>query len=205
MFTETQEKLAAALVDGAAIKFGQFRLKLHEEHPDAPLSPIYVDLRILRSLPDAMDLAVAVYRELTNGLRFDVYADIPTAATPFAALLSHETRRPMISPRMDKKGHGSGSPIDGIWKPGQTALVMDDLITKADSKLEAIRFLENNGLRVKDVVVLIDREQGGPDQLQKQGYKCHCAYRLKELLKFCADSGKISHADYERTMKYLST
>lgn len=205
MLTDKKKKLALQLFDIGAIKFGAFRLKLHEIKPDAPLSPIYIDLRILRSFPDIMDSAIEVYRELTSILRFDVYADIPTAATPIVGVLSHATRVPMVSPRMEEKGHGIRRPIDGTFTEGQVALLIDDLITKADSKLGAISVLEENGLKVHDVVVLVDREQGGVEELRKRGYACHTAFKLKELLKFYMDSGKISQEQYYRTVDYLES
>ena len=203
MLTEAKKALALGLFDIGAIRFGQFRLKLHEKNPNAPLSPIYIDLRILRSFPDVMDSAIKVYTELTSGLKFDCYADVPTAATPIVAILSHNTRIPMISPRKDEKKHGIKRPIDGTFREGQVALLVDDLITLADSKLEAISALEENGLKVHDVVVLVDREQGGVRELKKRGYSCHVAFKLKELLKFYLEMAKITRDQYERTITYL--
>ena len=205
MLTDKGKTLATALLDIGAIQFGEFKLKLHEKRPDAPLSPIYIDLRILRSFPDIMDSAVAVYKELISGLEFDLYADVPTAATPLAVLLSHETRIPLISLRKEEKGHGTGRPIDGVFKPGQTALLIDDLITLADSKIEAISALESNDLRVRDVVVLVDREQGGVQELKRRGYACHVAFGLKELLHFYRDRSRISEEQHDQTIRYLES
>jgi len=203
VLTEAKTRLALGLFEIGAIKFGEFRLKLHEKNPQAPLSPIYIDLRTLRSFPDVMDLAVDVYKELTHGLKFDLYADVPTAATPIVAILSHKTRIPMISPRKEEKKHGIKRPIDGVYKEGQVALLIDDLITSADSKIETISVLEENNIVVRDVVVLLDREQGGVEELRKRGYFCHTALKLKELLKLYVDSNKISQEQYSRTITYL--
>jgi len=205
MLTEAKKSLALKLFDIGAIKFGAFRLKFHEKKPDAPLSPIYIDLRVLRSFPTVMDWAIKVYKELVAGLKFDVYADVPTAATPIVAVLSYETKTPMISPRKEEKDHGIKHPIDGAFKDGQIALLVDDLITKADSKLETISALEENGLKVQDVVVLVDREQGGVQELEKRGYACHIGFKLKELLKLYLESGKISRQQYEQTVTYLDS
>jgi len=205
MLTEAREKLALELFDIGAIKFGAFKLKLHEKNPEAPLSPIYVDLRILRSFPKVMDYAIEVYRELISGLKFDVYADVPTAATPIVAILSYQTKVPMISPRKEEKAHGIKRPIDGVFQKGQVALLIDDLITKADSKLEAISILEENNLKVLDVAVLIDREQGGVEELKKRGYTPHVAFKLKELLQFYLDSAKITRDQFERTISYIGS
>lgn len=203
MISDQKLKLASQLLNIGAIKFGNFRLKLHEKNPDAPLSPIYIDLRLLRSFPEVIDSAVDVYRDLSNDFVFDVYADVPTAATPIVAILSHVTRIPMISPRKDEKRHGTTAPIDGIFAPGQRVLLIDDLITNAGSKLETISVLEDNRLIVSGVVVLIDREQGGVPQLERNGYSCRAAFRLTELLEFYSRTGLISQDDYRRTMDYL--
>jgi orotate phosphoribosyltransferase len=197
------ERLAQALVTAGAIQFGAFRLKLHEERPDAPLSPIYIDLRLLRSHPDQMDVAVAAYRALLHECAFDLLADVPMAATPFVAIISHLTRVPMITPRQPKT-HGSGASIDGVYQPGQTAVVIDDLVTGADSKLEAIRVLEAGGLRVRDVVVLVDREQGGREQLAQAGYTLHAAVRFSDLLDIYRRSGVIDDETFARIADYMT-
>ena len=196
------EGLARAIFAAGAIQFGAFRLKLHEERPDAPLSPVYVNLRLLRSHPDQMDVAVAAYRALLSRCTFDVLADVPLAATPFVSILSHQTRIPQITPR-EKKTHGSGASIDGVYQAGQTAVVIDDLVTKADSKLEAIRVLEAEGLRVRDVLVLVDREQGGADGLAAAGYTLHAAVRFSELLDIYRRTGLIDETAHARVVAYV--
>jgi uridine monophosphate synthetase len=202
--TETRRAFADALLACGAVKFGAFRLKLHETQPDAPLSPIYVNLRVLRSYPDAMDAAVAALAELIqrDGIACDRYADIPMAATPLVAVLSHVTRVPQITPR-EPKTHGLSGTIDGAYTAGETVLVIDDLVTHADSKIEAIRVLESNGLVVRDVAVLVDREQGGPEQLAGAGYTLHAAVRLGQLLDYWRAAGGISDELYARVTAYL--
>ena len=204
--TEKQRAFADQLLAVGAVKFGAFRLKLHETKPDAPLSPIYINLRVLRSFPDAMDAAVDALAELieTDGIAFTRYADIPMAATPLVAVLSHVTRVPMITPR-EPKTHGLSGTIDGVFTAGETVLVIDDLVTHADSKIEAIRVVEANGLRVRDVAVLVDREQGGPAQLAAAGYTLHAAVRLSQLLDYWRASGGMDAGTYERVRDYVAT
>ena len=100
---EQKRGLAVKLLEIGAIRFGQFKLKLHDIHPEAPLSPIYINLRILRSFPRTLDAIVRVYIELIAGLQFDCYGDVPTEATPIVAVLAHETGIPMITPRTSQK------------------------------------------------------------------------------------------------------
>jgi orotate phosphoribosyltransferase len=201
--TPTQRDFADALLACGAVKFGAFRLKLHEREPDAPLSPIYVDLRVLRSWPDAIDTAVAALAEMiaAKQLTFSRYADIPMAATPLVAILMHQTRVPMITPR-EAKSHGIAGTINGDFSLGETVLVIDDLVTHADSKLEAIRILEDNGLVVHDVAVLIDRNQGAAEQLAAAGYTLHASLQLNQLLDYWRESGAIDAATYQRVRAY---
>ena len=203
--TEKQRAFADALLACGAVKFGAFRLKLHETQPDAPLSPIYLDLRVLQSFPDALDAAVFALAELieARSLRFARYAGIPLAATPLTAVLSHITRVPMITPR-EAKSHGTADTINGAFTPGETVLAIDDVVSRADSKLEAIHVLEANGLVVRDVAVLVDREQGGPQQLAAAGYALHAAVRLSQLLDHWRGSGGLDDATYTRVRDYLA-
>lgn len=203
--TAAQRAFADGLLTSGAVKFGAFRLKMHETQPDAPLSPMYVDLRVLRSFPDALDAAVATLRELitARGLTFDVYADVPMAATPMVAVLSHLTRIPMITPR-ESKTHGAGGNINGSFTPGATALVIDDVVTHADSKIEAIHTLEANGLVVRDVVVLVDREQGGPAAIASAGYRLSAAVTISDLLEYWRETGGIQQEAYDRVKAYFA-
>lgn len=203
MLSAKKKKLASALFDIGAIKFGAFRLKLHEKNPDAPLSPIYIDLRVLRSFPEVLGLAVGVYEDLIQGLTFDCYADVPTAATPIVAVLAYKTQVPMITPRNDEKTHGVQNTVDGVFHTGNVALLIDDLITSAASKLEAISTLARNGVEVHDVVVLVDREQGGVEELHRRGYECRVAFKLTELLSFYLEIGRITDSEHQETVRYL--
>lgn len=203
--TAKQRAFADALLTIGAVKFGAFRLKLHETQPDAPLSPIYVDLRVLQSYPDAMDAAVSTLAELIDSrhLAFTRYAGIPMAATPLTAVLSHLTRVPMITPR-EAKTHGTADTINGAFTPGETAIAIDDVISSGDSKVEAIHVLEANGLIVRDVAVLVDREQGGAAQLAAAGYTLHAAVRLSQLLDYWRDSGGLDPAMYANIQAYFA-
>lgn len=204
--TASQRAFADQLLTSGAVRFGAFRLKLHEQQPDAPLSPIYVNLRVLRSFPDALDATVTVLREMiaARDLKFDRYADVPMAATPLVAVLSHQTRVPMITPRGGGKTHGLAGSIDGAFSQSETVLVIDDLVSHAHSKLEAIRVLEASGLVVRDVAVLVDREQGGAQQLVSAGYALHAATRLRQLLDYFRRTGGIDETRFAEVMEYLS-
>lgn len=117
------------------------------------------------------------------GVIYNLVADVPTAATPIVTLLSEDSGRPMITPR-EPKDHGSQASIDGVFEPGQIVLAVDDLITGADSKLAAVKILRDAGLVVTDIAVLLDREQGGREQLAKHGLTLHAIWTISALLAF---------------------
>lgn len=204
--TEAQEALSFQLYEIGAIKFGDFKLKLHEANPEAPLSPIYIDLRALRRFPEAKNAAVSVYEELVRPLHFDLLADIPTAATPLVSSLADRLNIGMITPRTDDKTHGSGAKIDGYVRQedeGKTVVLIDDLVTRADSKLEAVNILKGNGVVVHDIVVLIDRKQGGSEQLAAEGYTLHSALTLDQMLRYYVRVGLLTHEVYDDTVQRL--
>ena len=72
--------------------------------------------------------------------------------------------------------------IEGIFQKGQTVLVIEDLVTSGSSVFETIEPLLHEGLVVKDVVVLLDREQGGRKHIEEKGYALHSVMTMSQLL-----------------------
>jgi uridine monophosphate synthetase len=202
--TQAQEDLALQLVEIGAVKFGAFKLKLHDKRPDAPLSPVYIDLRILRRFPAAKQIAITVYEELVRPLQFDLLADIPLAATPLVSSLADRLQKGQITPRLDTKAHGTGAKVDGLLPEdvGRTAVLIDDLVTRAESKIEAADILRAQGVHVYDIVVLIDRIQGGRDQLQQAGYTLHSACTLQQIMDFYLRVGRLTEEVYRDIQQY---
>ena len=203
-----KEQFALALFEFGAIQFGQFRLKLHETNPEAPLSPIYINLRVLRSNVDALLMAVDAYLNLLNKAypdknKLDYLADIPTAATYFVVPLCLETCIPIITPKIDKKTHGTVDSIEGKFITGREAALFDDLVTQAHSKIEAANILKNAGLIVKNIFVLVDREQGGHEGLTAAGYKLWSYIKISELLQILLENNKITKVQYNEVGQYL--
>jgi uridine monophosphate synthetase len=195
--------LADLLFEIGAVKFGAFRIKLHETNPDAPLSPIYINLRVLRSYPQVLGFVAALLDKISRPLEFDLLADIPTAATPITTIISHFSNKPMISPRKEAKSYGLGVPIDGDYQTGQTVLLVDDLVSRGDSKFEFLNILEKAGLVVKDLLMVIDRQQGGAETLREKGYNVYFAATISDLLARYRTTGAIDEARYNEVRSYL--
>lgn len=192
--TTPTDALALTLHDIGAIQFGRFRLHSGRE------SRVYIDLRVLVSFPDALRQATAAYQAVLDGLTFDLLAATPMAGLPIGTAICLAMDRPLIYPRKTAKSYGTGKHIEGRWSIGQTAVVVDDLITSGDSLLETSATLKAAGLRVHDAVVLIDREQGGRAFLAAQGYRLHAVATLRELLGALLDHGRLSRGQHDEVL-----
>jgi uridine monophosphate synthetase len=204
--TQAQEALSLQLYDIGVVKFGDFWLKQHDIHPEAPPSPLYLDMKALRRFPEAKAAVVGVYADLLRPLYFQLLADIPTAATPLVSSLSDRLGMGQITPRIGERSHGSGAKVDGMLQEdvGMTAVLIDDLVTRADSKIEAANILREQRIDVLDIVVLIDREQGGREHLLEAGYTLHSAFTLSQMLDFYLRSGVLTQEVYDQTHQRLA-
>jgi uridine monophosphate synthetase len=192
-------QLAQDLVDSQCIRFGEFKLK------SGVMSPIYIDLRRLVSHPTILQHVAKAYAQKLNELNFDRLAGIPYAALPIATAIALEMNRPLIYPRREAKEYGTRAVIEGDYTAGETIAVIDDLATTGDSKIEAIQKLESVGLKVKDIIVLIDRGQGAGKMLAEAGYQLHSVLTLPELLDEWLRSGAISQAQFNAVELFLTT
>lgn len=195
---EQIEALAATLFDIGAVRFGRFTLH------SGKISPIYLDLRLLISSPDALRQAATAYAHLLAGLAYDLLAAIPYAGLPIGVALSLSLNRPLIFPRKAAKSYGAGRSIEGKWDIGQQAVIIEDLVTSGESILEGIAILKAAGLQVRDAVVLIDRQQGGREALAAQGYQLHAVMTISQLLGSLEEQGRINPDQRWRVLQELS-
>jgi uridine monophosphate synthetase len=190
--------LAADLVASGCVRFGAFILK------SGQTSPIYLDLRRLVSYPAILRRVAQAYAEILRGLEFDRIAGIPYAALPIATAISLEMDRPLIYPRREVKDYGTKAGIEGVFAAGETAVLIDDLATTGETKIEAIERLEAAGLTVRDIVVLIDREQGAGEYLAARGYRYYAVAGLRALLAEWRRSGAIDETQHAEVEAFLS-
>ncbi len=190
-------ELILALYSVGAIEFGQFKLK------SGILSPFYLDLRLLVSYPRVLQLAASNLARVIQTMTFDRIAAIPYAALPIGTAVALQMERPLIYPRREKKEYGTGRAIEGVYQSGETALVLDDVITTGASKIEAIEPLVAAGLRVRDIVVLIDREQGGTKELAARGYQVHAVLRIRQIMQELMQETKVTENQVAQVLAFL--
>ncbi len=185
-------RLAGELVSTGCVVFGEFRLRSGE------VSPIYLDLRRMASHPSLLARAAAAYRPLLDAIPFDVLAGIPYAGLPIATALALQTGKPMIYPRREVKDYGTRAPVEGQFRPGDRAVLIDDVVTSGGSKVEAAERLREAGLEVSDVVVMVDRQAGGSASLERSGLRLHSVFTLAGLLDMWEADGSVAADVVER-------
>lgn len=189
--------LARDLIDSQCVRFGEFKLK------SGLMSPIYLDLRRLIAYPQILKRAAQAYVELLRGLQFDRIAGLPYAGLPISTAISVAADWPMIYPRKEAKEYGTKAEIEGLYNAGETIAIIDDLATTGGAKVEAIQKLEGVGLKVKDIVVLIDRESGAKESLAQSGYTLHAVATLRQLLDAWLASGAITQTQFADVQVFL--
>ncbi|TMC17302.1 MAG: phosphoribosyltransferase [Chloroflexi bacterium] len=202
--------LAQMLFDLGAVQFGNFTVS-----ESAVSSPVFVNPKVLISNPTALRVASKLMQQeisLAQSLRrprvhpFGVVAGVPVGGLLLASAYSLETNIPLIYARSRPEGTGKRG-IEGHFTPGDTVLIIDDLITRGSSILETAALLEENGLKVKDVIVLVDREHGAEhgavERLRRQGYNLMSILKLDVMLNHYMSRGLISEETYRTCAEYL--
>src|SRR5262249_15378456 len=93
--------------------------------------------------------------------------------------------------------------IEGLFAPGERVVLIDDIVTDGASKFEAIQPLEDAGLVVKDLVILIDREQGGRELLAAKGYTLHAILTISQCFDAWERDGLVKPEVLRRSRDFL--
>ncbi len=198
---ELQKEIALELHEIGALKFGEFTFK------SGIKSPMYMDLRLFISYPKLLKKVAKAYAMLIEPLTYNRLAGIAYAALPIAGAVSLEMEKPWIYMRKEgiAKSYGLKKAIEGEFEPGDTIVVIDDLITKGDSKLEVIEPFQSNDLKINDFVVLIDYEKGGGALLQEKGYNLHAFLTMGEVIRIMKEEDRIDEEKYQQCLDFLAS
>ncbi len=178
-------ELIIGLAELGALQFGDFTLASGKR------SSMYVDLRLLVSDPGLMQAAARAYAKELDALQVDRIAGIPYAALPIGMAVSLASGRPLIYNRKESKSHGLGKDIEGLWKPSERVVIIEDVITTGGSIISSVELFRAAGLIVEDAIVLLDRQQGGVENLRKAGIRVHSVLGLGDVLDLLSETGHI--------------
>lgn len=185
------------LFEIGAIKFGTFTLK------SGIVSPIYIDLRITISDPRLLASIGSAMHDLVKDRPFDLVCGVPYTALPIATAISLQHNIPMVLRRKEKKEYGTGKLIEGIFQKGQRCLIIEDVITSGKSIFETIEPLQQEGLVVEDIIVLVDREQGGARHLSDKGYRLHAVCTITSIVNVLLEEKKINAATATSVIEFI--
>jgi len=197
------DKVANALFQSGCLKFGSFKIK------SGAISPYYIDLARLLAEPKhfcAITEAAAEHaKRLMASDRIDKLASIELKGALLAPSLACKLNLPCIIVRKEEKAYGITGRIAGADAvKGDRILFFDDVISEGLSKIEGIKPLQELGGVVKHFLVVVNREQGGKENLEKLGFGVHALAKVSDLVNSLCESGRISRKQGDEVLTYVA-
>jgi orotate phosphoribosyltransferase len=200
--TENAASIAGALYRSGCLKFGTFKIK------SGALSPYYIDLaRLLSSPKDLCNIAEIAACEIKNLMaieQIDKLASIELKGALILPNIACEVNLPCVIVRKEEKAYGVTGRIAGAEvTKGDHILFFDDVVSEGLSKVEGIKPLEELGAHVRNVMVVVDREQGGRENLERLGYKVHALAKISNLVSSLLESKHVSKDQADAVLNYI--
>ena len=182
-----REQLAKAFHDTQSFKWDPDKgIKL----ASGRISPFYVDCRSLMAHPEARRVVAQLAYEALAGVEIDCLGGLEIGAIPIAVTISdfacgvapQRLWRTFVV-RKQAKDHGLGKFIEGDIRPGDRALIVDDVLTSGGSLLKAVGAAREAGLQVEHALVLVDRqEEDGRARVEREKVKLISLLTIQDLL-----------------------
>ena len=197
--------LAEELWNLGGVQFGDFSLG-----ETVVNSPVYVNLRRLISNPEALRRAAEVMLAEVQTLQvmrhphlasYDLVAGIPFGGLHLATAFSLISGTPLIY--VKPTHNGQAGIIEGVYEVGQRVLIIDDLVTGGRSIAHTTSTLQQEGLLVRDALVLLDRQEGGQARLKHLGVNLVSILTLEAVLNYLGESRKLPEEWYHKSLGYL--
>ena len=175
------DKVATALYSSGCLKFGRFKIK------SGAISPYYIDLARLLSSPKQLcfiaDLAAEQVRQIMISDRIDKLASIELKGALIVPSIACKVNLPCTVVRKEEKAYGIlGRIVGADIAKGDNILFFDDVISEGLSKVEGIKPLQSLGGNVKHLLVVVNREQGGKENLEKLGFRVHALAKISDIV-----------------------
>ncbi len=173
-----RDELARGLRDAAYLE-GDFVLRSGRR------SKYYLDKYRFETRPDLLG---ALGASLAEEVRLrepeaDRLAGPELGAVALAAAASLETGLPFLIVRKEAKDYGTANRLEGLSEAGECVCLIEDVVTSGGAAIEAVVALREAGLRVSNAICVVDREEGGVDELARHAVRLWPLFRASELLE----------------------
>jgi orotate phosphoribosyltransferase len=174
----TRDELARALREAAYLE-GDFVLRSGRR------SRYYLDKYRFETRPDLLaPLGTAIAEAVReHEPEADRLAGPELGAVALAAAASLESGLPFLIVRKEAKGYGTSNRLEGVHEEGESVCLVEDVVTSGGAAIEAVEALREAGLRVSTAVCVVDREEGGVDELARHAVRLRPLFRASELLE----------------------
>ncbi|MCW3995684.1 MAG: orotate phosphoribosyltransferase [Candidatus Bathyarchaeota archaeon] len=196
------DKVASALYLSGCVKFGSFRIK------SGAASPYYIDLARVLSAPEQLcsiaEVAAERIKQIMTADQIDKLASIELKGALIAPSIACRLNLPCVIVRKEEKNYGVTGRIAGAdVNKGENILFFDDVISEGLSKVEGIKALQELGATVKHLLVVVNREQGGKENLEKLGYRVYSLVNISEVVDSLRKRGCIPEHQAEKVIEYI--
>jgi orotate phosphoribosyltransferase len=198
------DKVADALYSSGCLKFGSFKIK------SGANSPYYIDLARLLSKPKYLctiaEVAAEQIIQIMISYPIDKLASIELKGALIVPSIACQVNLPCIIVRKETKAYGvTGRTAGADVAKGDTILFFDDVVSEGLSKIEGVKPLQELGGNVKHLLVVVNREQGGKEKLEKLGFKVHALAKVSDLVNSLYQNNHISKVQNREVLDYLRT
>ncbi len=186
-------------------------IKLEPENPftwaSGWKSPIYCDNRIMLSYPEIRNFVREEMAKQVENLygRPDVIAGVATGAIGIGILVAEALGLPFVYVRPEPKSHGRQNQIEGYFEPGQSVVVIEDLISTGKSSLNAVRALKDQNAKVKGMIAIFT--YGFPvanTNFETEGVELHTLSDYEHLVEQASETHYIKESQLKTLLEWRS-
>jgi orotate phosphoribosyltransferase len=200
--TTMAENVAGALYRSGCIKFGEFKIK------SGAISPYYIDMARLLAAPKELctiaEAAATKINQIKTTDRIDKVSSIELKGALIVPSIACKVNLPCVIVRKEVKAYGVTGRIAGAdVTSGDNILFFDDVISEGLSKIEGVKPLQELGANIKHMLVVVNREQGGKENLEKLGFQVHALAKVSEIVNALSSAGYISKEQASAVQNYI--
>ena len=196
------DKVANALYLSGCLKFGNFKIK------SGAISPYYIDLARVLAAPQQLcriaEVAAEKIKQISATDKIDKLASIELKGALIVPSIACNLNLPCVIVRKEEKAYGvTGRTVGADVAKGDNILFFDDVISEGLSKVEGIKPLQELGANVRHILVVVNREHGGKEKLEKLGYKVHALTKITNIVDSLYREKHITKDEADKVLEYV--